>query len=185
MKQPPWQLLREIGAERIPHSGRTLYDHLTGTYALLRRWESSPSTCRAGLFHSVYGTQTFDVSLMDLAQRHRLREAIGPRAERLVFIFAICDRDDFFDELGIGVRRLKRSAGTRRISTAQTTLGALVEIEVANMLEQIPYKGRIAKPVMRVYARQCARAKAVLPPLASRHATQVFRRYEQRYGQDS
>ncbi len=145
-------------------------------------WGSRPATCRAGLFHSVYGTQTFDVSLIGFSQRCKVRHAIGPRAERLVFLFAVCDRDEFFDKIGVRKKYLIDTCRKRRILVTPNTVKALIEIEVANILEQIPNKGRISSRVMRVYERQCELAKRVLPGLAQRHSGEVFRAYEHRYG---
>lgn len=169
-----WQLLNHIGAHRVPHSGRTLVDHLRGTYELLLRWECDEVTCVAGLFHSIYGTQTFAQSLLDRSQRNYVRHAIGATAEQLVFLFSICDRDSFFENIGVRNASLPSKVTGGLIEVSSETLSKLVKIEVANTLEQIPYKKRISDKVMEIYARQCKAAKPVIPDQAFRQCVRLF-----------
>lgn len=106
--------LEAHGAKAAPHSGRTLYEHLKGTYDLLRDWGAPKHVQLAGLFHSIYGTQYFGHASVPLTERHKVRALIGDTAERLVFAFCTDDRR----------RLLKRPAYD------------LLEIEAANLLDQ-------------------------------------------------
>lgn len=169
-----WRFLHTIGAHQVPHSGRTLLDHLTGTYELLTQWGSNEATCVAGLFHSVYGTQTFGHSLLDHDQRNHVRSMIGDAAEQLVFLFSTTDRDSFFENIGAADILLLNGVNGEFIDVPPETLSALVEIEVANTLEQIPHKKRISPTVMNIYARQCIAARPVIPGKAYRHCVRVF-----------
>ena len=49
-------LIERAHADAVKHSGRSLYDHLCGTHALLEQWGNCEPVCTAGLFHSLYGT---------------------------------------------------------------------------------------------------------------------------------
>src|SRR5438045_6784881 len=81
----PREFLVSIGCHRVRHSGESLLSHLVGTYALLKGWGASEPECLAGLFHSVYGTVSFQADL-DI-DRARVREVIGPEAEHLASVF--------------------------------------------------------------------------------------------------
>lgn len=161
----------------MPHSGRSLSDHLWGTYELLVQWESDESTCVAGLFHSVYGTQTFGHSLLGRDQRDIVRSVIGPVAEQLVFLFGTIDRDRLFENIGAGRKSLLIGTNGELAEVLPETLSALIEIEVANTLEQIPHKKRISQKIMNIYARQCIAAKPVLTERAYRQCVDVFAHY--------
>ena len=47
--------LRKYGADEIPHSNRSLLDHLCGTRDILVRWGGDSMVCQSGLLHSVFG----------------------------------------------------------------------------------------------------------------------------------
>ncbi len=172
-----WQLLHHVGAHQVPHSGRTLLDHLSGTYELLTQWRSDETTCVAGLFHSIYGTQTFAHSLLDHSQRSYVRNMIGAATEQLVFLFSTTDRDSFFENIGNKDITLLNNVDGELVEVSPATLSALVEIEVANTLEQIPHKNRISSKVMDIYARQCKAAKPVISDKAFRQCILVFENY--------
>jgi hypothetical protein len=86
------RLLRAAGAEAIEHPGGTLSAHLQRVSALLASWQARPALVTAGLCHAFYGTDGFAVPLLGLSQRAELLQAIGIRAETLVYIYASCDR---------------------------------------------------------------------------------------------
>ncbi|MET0646173.1 MAG: cyclophane-containing peptide 2OG-Fe(II) oxygenase YhhC [Pyrinomonadaceae bacterium] len=84
-------LLRDIGADTVPHSNRYLIDHLQGTCRLLQKWQCDGDVCKAGLFHSVFGTPSFPRPLIGAERAEALREAIGERALYLVRLFSRID----------------------------------------------------------------------------------------------
>jgi len=55
------RFLRKASTEQMPHSEVGLLDHLLGTRQLLIEWEARPALCDAGLFHSVYGTEHYEL----------------------------------------------------------------------------------------------------------------------------
>ena len=77
------QLLSTL--KSFEHTGVTLYDHLVGTWKLLKEWGCSKDLCNAGLFHSVYGTHSYKHEAV--CTREVVRNIIGERSEHLVYVF--------------------------------------------------------------------------------------------------
>ncbi|MGW3810698.1 DUF6817 domain-containing protein [Micromonospora sp. NPDC005113] len=73
--------LRDRGAENIEHPGGTLYAHLCRVQQRLAELGQEPDVQSAGLAHAVYGTDGFDVALLDWTDRGQLRDLIGADAE--------------------------------------------------------------------------------------------------------
>jgi hypothetical protein len=114
-------LLGPAGADKIRHSGRSLYEHLVGTHDLLQAWGNSKAVCTAGLFHSIYGTNKFRTKAWPLEDRKTIQKLIGWNVEQLVYLFCTTDRPkDFFPVL----------------NPSQWEMRALREIEAANLIEQ-------------------------------------------------
>jgi hypothetical protein len=130
------ELLHQFHADETPHTGRSLIDHLIGTYRLLVSWGNSEPVCLAGLFHSIYGTNIFLFRSARFDQRHEVRAAIGETAEHLAYLFCTCDRPLALlqallqPHLGLpdNIDSTPRAIEPRELS-------ALLEIEVANFLE--------------------------------------------------
>src|SRR3989449_11739273 len=85
-------LLHESGAQALPHSGRTLLDHLVGTYRILRDWGNAEPICAGGLFHSIYGTNVFRRQAIKPWERDRVRAVIGAEAEQYAHLFCSVNR---------------------------------------------------------------------------------------------
>mmetsp|Transcript_31798 Transcript_31798/g.45206 ORF Transcript_31798/g.45206 Transcript_31798/m.45206 type:complete len:260 (+) Transcript_31798:3-782(+) len=90
-------VLNDYVASHVPdvlnHNGFAPLDHhLKGVQAVLRFWESDEHIVKAGLFHSIYGTEGFQGFTLDLKERNNIRELIGEKAERMVFNFCMIDR---------------------------------------------------------------------------------------------
>jgi hypothetical protein len=56
-------LLKEFNTDENPHTNRTLSNHLIRTYNILEKWDNTKEICLAGLFHSIYGTRVYKISL--------------------------------------------------------------------------------------------------------------------------
>ena len=91
-------LLDELGLNRIPHSGRDFFTHLSGTHVLLRSWDNPDAVCHAGLFHSVYGTSHFHHKAFPIERRDVIRAMIGEEAEFLAYVFCVTERPKDFLE---------------------------------------------------------------------------------------
>jgi hypothetical protein len=73
--------LRQRGAETIEHPGGTLYAHLCRVHDRLGTLGLGTDLQLAGLTHAAYGTDGFDVVLVDRADRSVLQDLIGEDAE--------------------------------------------------------------------------------------------------------
>jgi hypothetical protein len=135
--RPVIALLKAAGAGSVPHSGRTLIDHLVGVGAILHSWRCEPDVVVAGLLHSVYGTATFEDNVFGEGDRQRLREVAGARAEELAWRFSTVRYGEAYryqDEDDYEVRL--RAGGTARLSRRQ--LADLNLLACANLFEQAP-----------------------------------------------
>jgi hypothetical protein len=118
--------LRELPDTAASHTGRRLADHLIGTYRILMAWRSPCFVCKAGLFHSIYGTEAFPRASLDLDSRTILRRLIGKRAEALAYDFHLADWSVILRDQMLASALARSSAG-------------LFEVAVANLVEQVPH----------------------------------------------
>jgi hypothetical protein len=93
------RFLRKASTGQMPHSGVGLFDHLLGTRRLLVEWKARPALCDAGLFHSVYGTDQYELAAIPLSMRDEVRQLIGDEAESLVWLFCMMRRETLFEQL--------------------------------------------------------------------------------------
>lgn len=84
--------LRQCGTETIQHPGGTLYAHLCRVQGRLADLGYGAEVQSAGLTHAAYGTDGFDLALLDWQDRATLRDLIGEAAETLVYLYGACDR---------------------------------------------------------------------------------------------
>ena len=92
------RFLRKVGTEHMPHTESGLFDHLLGTRRLLVEWEARPALCDAGLFHSVYGTECYELKAVPLTMRNEVKQLIGDEAESLAWLFCMMRRETLFDQ---------------------------------------------------------------------------------------
>lgn len=86
------RFLRKASTEQMPHTEVGLFDHLLGTRRLLVEWEARPALCDAGLFHSIYSTEHYELKAVPLSMRDEVRQVIGDEAESLVWLFCMMRR---------------------------------------------------------------------------------------------
>jgi uncharacterized protein DUF6817 len=84
--------LVNLGIEQIAHTQKNYLAHLISVYKLMQSSGCDEELCRAGLFHSIYGTEKFQGFKLPLARRAELAEMIGSRAERLAYWNCVMDR---------------------------------------------------------------------------------------------
>ena len=89
------QFLKDLGTDKTPHSGKPFMAHLISVFKDLKRWGADQDICRAGLFHSIYGTQGFQAFSLPIEQRDQVKELIGERAEWIAFLNCFMEREDF------------------------------------------------------------------------------------------
>lgn len=125
------EFLIEHGASKAPHRDRSLLDHLWGTYKLLEERGAENDLCLAGLYHSVYGTNLYEISLP--VPRETVRARIGERAERLAWLFSVLKRPDCWRVAGTSLPTMRDAP----IEVSDEDLRDLRIIDRANSTEQM------------------------------------------------
>jgi ATP-dependent Clp protease ATP-binding subunit ClpA len=133
------RFLRKASTEQMPHSEVGLFDHLLGTRRLLVEWEARPALCDAGLFHSVYSTEHYELKAIPLSMRDEVRQLIGGEAESLVWLFCMMRRETLYQNLNkdrdLAVQR--RLTG-EWIPLTEGQFHDLITMSFANCLEAFP-----------------------------------------------
>jgi urocanate hydratase len=86
----PREYLIKLEADKIPHGDRTLYEHLCNTEDILRIARLPEEVQKAGLYHSIYGTNVFEHKTT--SDREVIKKIIGEYAEYLAWIFCNANR---------------------------------------------------------------------------------------------
>src|SRR5439155_14562211 len=87
--------LVNLGVDEVEHSSKSFLAHLIGVYKYMEARGCDQELCRAGMFHSIYGTELFQGFKLPLERRPEVRELIGERAERLGYLNCAMDRASF------------------------------------------------------------------------------------------
>lgn len=169
--------LKELGADYIGHRGGTFLDHLVGTARLLERWGASAALCKAGLFHSIYGTEWFRRPPLSFADRDIVRQRIGADAERLAFVFCAFERASLFRALRAGEPYRVALLGGGEIEISAQDAADLVRLVWANALEQAP-RAKLSVKARARSARAIQRSRRFL-------GKQALRDLEAFYGRPS
>lgn len=131
------EFLRSRGAAAQPHSLSSLIQHLIGTRELLLYWGASPALCTAGLFHSVYGTESFQAATVDLKERDTIREIIGAESEEIAYLFSVMTRESFEANLEFESNfRLQERTSKTWVGISFRMFQQLCNLNAANWLEQ-------------------------------------------------
>ena len=138
-----------IGAKEINHHGRTLFEHLQGTQQLLQEWGNNQTVVLAGLLHSIYGTQEFKEKALSLDERPKVVSLIGAEAEELVYLFGISNRREFYKQGDLGPFSVYcPELEDKQILASKEQYSALIEIEVANIVEQALHQKNVPSSVV-------------------------------------
>jgi hypothetical protein len=159
------RFLREANTEVMPHSKRGLFDHLLGTRQLLVDWGARPEVCDAGLFHSVYGTEYYELAAIPLSMRAEVRQLIGEEAELLAWLFCTMRRGTLLDQnLGRdGERNVQDRLTGEWLPLTDTQFKDLVTMTFANSIEAFP---RASWIVRRKICRYLRRYRSIaIPPV--------------------
>lgn len=63
------EILKELDGYNLQgfsHTNEGFISHLVGTYEILKSWDCSEELCIAGLCHSIYGTESYRKTPIDL-----------------------------------------------------------------------------------------------------------------------
>lgn len=129
------RMLAQISGIDKSHSGRTLRDHLCGTYRILKEWSEPQHVCLAGLFHSIYGTEYF-MSTLTLNERAQVEKMIGPEAEKLVYFFCMMSRRSLYENFSNPYPQIFCRQDLKMIEIELDTLMDLMAVAAANLIEQ-------------------------------------------------
>ena len=143
---PAAAFLRERGADRMPHPGGTLYQHVVRVAGLLAEWGADAALRTAGLCHACYGTDGFASALLRPDERPVLVDLIGEPAEALVYLYGSCDRAAVYPRLGGAgpVPFLDRFTG-RTAAPSEREIRAFTELTAANELDVLRHNAALAK----------------------------------------
>ncbi|NJM43010.1 MAG: hypothetical protein HC858_01605 [Brachymonas sp.] len=126
------------GADERAHSGLTLWSHLSGVHRILEAAKLPEYVCIAGLFHSVYGTRSFQPVTIEKTKRNEVAALIGNRAEAIAFAFCELPRPNLF-EFALRNARAPTPTEIDRYSNGELSdrfYQDLLAIECANLGEQ-------------------------------------------------
>jgi hypothetical protein len=132
-----------LGVERVGHTGKSYLAHLIGVYRYLEARGGNEELCRAGMFHSIYGTELFQGFKLPLERRPEVRALIGERAERLAYWNCAMDRPAFDKTLEQGegpCRYVDRLTGEEIFLSARD-FEDLCRVHLYDWLEQVPRSG--------------------------------------------
>jgi len=130
--------LEAHGAATAGHGSRALIDHLTGVSALLVEWGARRAVCDAGLFHSVYGTESYTNQTIPDDLRPAVIAVIGAEAERLAWLFGVLRKESFYTLLGAGEGSIVHRQTGAEVPLSRQDVADLCDLTVANWLEQRP-----------------------------------------------
>jgi hypothetical protein len=132
--------LRQLGIDKIPHTGKNYLAHLVGVYRDLQAWGCDLELCRAGMFHSIYGTEQFQGFKLPLQCRAEIRERIGERAERLAYWNCAMDRASFDRAIegDDGPYRIVDRLTHETVELTVEDLEDLARVHLCDWLEQVP-----------------------------------------------
>jgi hypothetical protein len=128
------------GVEQVGHTGKSYLAHLIGVYKLMEMQGCPEEVCRAGMFHSIYGTERFQGFKLPLECRAEVRALIGERAERLAYLNCAMDRSTFdraVKQTGERYSFTDRITG-KQVSLSREDFDDLCRIHLYDWLEQVP-----------------------------------------------
>jgi hypothetical protein len=132
--------LVSLGLGQVGHTNKTFLGHLLGVYRLMQSEGCTADVCRAGLFHSIYGTEAFQGFNLPLARRPEIRGLIGERAERLAYINCAMDRAtlDRAVEADAEPASIRDRLTGEEMQLSRTDLDDLCRVHLFDWLEQVP-----------------------------------------------
>jgi hypothetical protein len=129
-----------MGVEEVPHTHKSYLAHLIGVSRALEGLGCPQDVCRAGMFHSIYGTERFRGFTLPPERRGEVRALIGERAERLAYLNCAMDRASFdraLDQAAEPYRITDRITGGA-IELGRDDFDDLCRVHLADWLEQVP-----------------------------------------------
>ncbi len=129
-----------MGIEQVAHTHKSYLAHLIAVFRLLESQGCPEDVCRAGMFHSIYGTEKFQGFTLPLERRGEVRTLIGDRAEHLAYLNCAMDRASFDRALGQVAepyRIVDRITG-EEVPLSRHDYDDLCHVHLFDWLEQVP-----------------------------------------------
>lgn len=142
--KPLTDFLAGLGLQEVGHTDKTLLSHLLGVHRLMQEAGCEEEVCRAGVFHSIYGTETTQGFKLPLERRPEVQSLIGARAERLAYLNCAMDRTSFDRAVlsdGEPPVITDRLVG-KEIGLSRRDLEDLCAVHLFDWLEQMPRSRR-------------------------------------------
>jgi hypothetical protein len=151
-----------VGADKVPHTETVYLAHAIGVHNDLRSWGCGEEVCRAGLFHSIYGTEQFQRFALPLERRGEVRALIGERAELLAYLNCAMDRATFDAavERGTPPFRFRDRLTGEEVELSRQDFDDLCTIHLCDLIEQVPRSKRFEYRA-DAYGRMAARLGGV------------------------
>ena len=132
--------LVRMGVGEVPHTHKSYLAHLVAVHRSLESQGYPSHVCRAGLFHSVYGTERFQGFKLPLDRREEVRALLCDRAERLAYLNCAMDRASFdraLEQSGEPFSVRDRLTG-QVVALSGADFDDLCRVHLFDWLEQVP-----------------------------------------------
>ena len=131
--------LVSLGTEAVEHSNKSYLAHLIGVYRDMQAAGCTEELCRAGMFHSIYGTELFRRFSLALERRAEVRALIGERAERLAYLNCVMDRATLDEsvERGSAPHRVVDRVTGEEVLLSADDFDDLCRVHLYDWLEQV------------------------------------------------
>ena len=128
-----------MGVEQVPHTHKSYLAHLIAVFRSLEAQGYPEDVCRAGMFHSIYGTELFQGFKLPLDRRAEVRALIGDRPERLAYLNCAMDRASFDGAIagGSGPARLVDRFTGEEVELSVADFDDLARVHLYDWLEQV------------------------------------------------
>lgn len=135
--------LQEVGATEVVHSDKGYLAHAIGVYNDLKKWGWDEELARAGVFHSIYGTQLFQGFTLPLEKRGEIVELLGERVEQLCWLNCAIDRQHFDNEImqSEGPYQILDRFSDELVDVPDEDFDALCFMHLCDWLEQVGRSG--------------------------------------------
>lgn len=168
--------LKALGVGEFVHLNGSLESHLHGT-----QWGNPEFVCDAGLYHASYGTQPMkELGLAHkeflASDRLHIQKIIGVKAENLVYLYAACDRDYFYPQIGVDRLQYRDRFTQKERFLASDTLSQLLEITLANELEIYLKDNGVMRQNKDWFVQLFDRFKGLVSVSAFNYYQQVFKK---------
>jgi hypothetical protein len=132
--------LIDLGVEDVAHTSKSFLAHLIGVYRYMEARGCSEELCKAGMFHSIYGTELFQGFKLPLDKRPEIRDLIGERAEWLAYLNCAMDRGSFdrVVEQQKEPYQFRDRLNGAEVQLPRTDFDDLCRIHLYDWLEQVP-----------------------------------------------